>query len=128
MKRSLYITLVLVGLLLLAIQLRATSSGGEPVTINKITVPPVPTLDPDKIVLGEALYAQHCAACHGPNLEGDPNWKTPLPDGSLLPPPHDGRGHTWHHSDALLIEIFKTEKGVDKCKNKIKKVHRGRGV
>lgn len=39
---------------------------------------------------------QYCAQCHGANLEGAPNWRQRLPDSS---------GHTWHHSDALLIKI-----------------------
>jgi len=52
------------------------------------------------------LYAQYCARCHGSNLEGDPEWQTPLEDGSLRPPPHNANGHTWHHADSLLIQII----------------------
>ena len=54
---------------------------------------------------GGRLYQTNCAACHGERGEGKPNWKSPLADGSYLPPPHDGSGHTWHHADGLLFGI-----------------------
>ena len=54
---------------------------------------------------GAALYAQACASCHGKNLEGQPNWRVRGPDGRLPAPPHDKTGHTWHHSDRLLLDI-----------------------
>ncbi|GGK54791.1 c-type cytochrome [Salinarimonas ramus] len=60
-----------------------------------------------RIAEGRALYAEHCAACHGANLEGQPNWKERLPSGRLPAPPHDETGHTWHHSDRQLIAITK---------------------
>jgi len=80
-------------------------SAGSPVVINNTAVPPVPTLNPDRVALGATLYANNCAECHGANLEGAPDWKKPLPDGSLPPPPHDRSGHTWHHPDSLLLNI-----------------------
>lgn len=52
---------------------------------------------------GRILYDANCAACHGGNLEGQPDWKTPGSDGRLPAPPHDATGHTWHHSDTDLI-------------------------
>jgi len=52
------------------------------VVINSTAVPPVPTPDPDRVARGAVLYAQHCAACHGANLEGAPDWKKRLLDGS----------------------------------------------
>ena len=79
---------------------------GEAVTINGVTVPPVPVLDADEIAHGQVIYSQYCASCHGANLEGVPNWKISQPDGTLLPPPHDSSGHTWHHPDALLLQII----------------------
>ena len=51
---------------------------------------------------GAALYAEHCAACHGATLEGQENWRVPNNDGSLPAPPHDDSGHTWHHADQML--------------------------
>src|SRR5919109_872952 len=56
---------------------------------------------------GRTLYNQHCARCHGANLEGQPNWKQRLPSARLPAPPHDASGHTWHHSDRVLFEITK---------------------
>ena len=60
-----------------------------------------------QIAQGHALYGVHCARCHGKNLEGQPNWKTPLPSGKLPAPPHDKTGHTWHHTDDALLGITK---------------------
>ena len=56
---------------------------------------------------GAPIYAEYCAACHGANLEGQPNWRSPLPTGGLPAPPHDETGHTWHHPDQQLFEITK---------------------
>jgi len=53
---------------------------------------------------GAELYARHCAACHGTNLEGQPEWRSPKADGSYPAPPHDAEGHTWHHDDAMLTD------------------------
>jgi len=64
------------------------------VVINGTAVPPVPTLDSDRVAQGKVLYEQTCASCHSANLEGMPDWKKTLPDGSLPPPPHDSTGHT----------------------------------
>lgn len=56
---------------------------------------------------GAALYAEHCAACHGAKLEGQPDWRSPNPDGTYPAPPHDETGHTWHHGDAMLFAYVK---------------------
>ena len=53
---------------------------------------------------GHAVYAEHCAACHGAGLEGQPDWRSPGADGIYPAPPHDATGHTWHHSNAQLFE------------------------
>ena len=62
----------------------------------------------EQVSTGQTLYQQHCATCHGANLEGQPNWKQPLPTGGLPAPPHNDTGHTWHHPDQLLFRITKT--------------------
>ncbi len=62
--------------------------------------------DPD-IQAGRLLYAENCASCHGANLEGQPNWREPGPDGIFPAPPHDETGHTWHHGDGLLFDYVK---------------------
>ena len=67
--------------------------------------PPGP--DSAQLALGEKLYALHCAACHGANLDGQPNWRKRLPNGRLPAPPHDDNGHTWHHPDPVLFGITK---------------------
>jgi mono/diheme cytochrome c family protein len=56
---------------------------------------------------GARLYGLHCAACHGANLEGEPNWRQRRADGMLPAPPQDASGHTWHHPDPQLLAIVK---------------------
>ncbi|RDD64297.1 cytochrome c [Thalassococcus profundi] len=56
---------------------------------------------------GERLYQENCASCHGANLEGQPDWRTRLPNGKVPAPPHDASGHTWHHPDRVLFDIVK---------------------
>ena len=60
-----------------------------------------------QLALGKKLYGAQCAACHGANLEGQPNWRQRLPSGELPAPPHDASGHTWHHPDTFLFDITK---------------------
>lgn len=59
------------------------------------------------IAVGEDLYKVNCAACHGVDLEGQANWRSPGEDGRLPAPPHDETGHTWHHGDQVLFEYTK---------------------
>ncbi len=63
--------------------------------------------DPTLVALGGEVYQAHCAACHGVRLEGEPDWRRPLPSGGLPAPPHDASGHTWHHPDTLLFRYTK---------------------
>jgi mono/diheme cytochrome c family protein len=65
------------------------------------------SLPPPDLSLGSSMYAQHCAACHGAKLEGQPNWQRKLPSGRFPAPPHDDSGHTWHHPDEMLFAITK---------------------
>lgn len=57
--------------------------------------------------VGKALYQEQCASCHGSNLEGQENWRSPNTDGALPAPPHDETGHTWHHDNQLLFDYTK---------------------
>ena len=66
--------------------------------------------DASMLAQGQRVYVAHCAACHGAQLEGQPNWRERGPDGRLPAPPHDASGHTWHHPDEVLIRI--TREGV----------------
>ena len=59
------------------------------------------------VLAGSLLYAEHCASCHGADLEGQPDWRSPNDDGVLPAPPHDATGHTWHHDNVLLFEYTK---------------------
>jgi mono/diheme cytochrome c family protein len=61
--------------------------------------------DAAQVAQGRAVYAAQCALCHGADLEGQPDWRTRLPNGRLPAPPHDESGHTWHHPDTVLFEI-----------------------
>lgn len=63
--------------------------------------------DPDVVAKGAPIYAAHCASCHGADLEGQENWRSPGPNGRLPAPPHDETGHTWHHPDEVLFRITK---------------------
>ena len=63
--------------------------------------------DPSVVALGQQVYAAECAACHGAQLQGAPNWRVPGPDGLLPAPPHDATGHTWHHDGETLFRLTK---------------------
>lgn len=65
----------------------------------------IDTADRELVKLGKAVYAAQCASCHGAALEGQPDWRSRLPDGTLPAPPHDEGGHTWHHPDHVLFRI-----------------------
>tara|TARA_B100000214_G_scaffold333390_1_gene275415 strand:+ start:1427 stop:1831 length:405 start_codon:yes stop_codon:yes gene_type:complete len=54
------------------------------------------------------LYENNCSSCHGAYLQGAKNWMSEKDeDGANLPPPLNGTGHTWHHSEDLLFNIIK---------------------
>lgn len=59
------------------------------------------------LAIGNRIYVERCASCHGAHLEGQPDWRSRGPDGLLPAPPHDASGHTWHHPDELLFRITK---------------------
>ncbi len=74
--------------------------------VQRSTVAALPP-DPARLALGQRLYAQYCASCHGANLEGQPNWRERMPNGRMPAPPHDDSGHTWHHPEEVLFGITK---------------------
>ncbi|MEM7531468.1 MAG: cytochrome c [Chloroflexota bacterium] len=59
----------------------------------------------DPLAQGKRIYDENCASCHGFDGEGQPNWRVPNDKGVYPAPPHDNSGHTWHHPDALLLQI-----------------------
>lgn len=73
---------------------------------NGVQSGPAARSDAAEIARGSAIYVEHCAACHGENLEGQPDWRSRRPDGRLPAPPHDETGHTWHHPDTVLLGII----------------------
>src|SRR5437867_1566902 len=78
-----------------------------PAPTARPTAAALPTLNPEQIAQGRAIYIQFCASCHGANGEGAPNWEEPDARGDLPAPPHDDSGHTWRHSDGQLVEIIR---------------------
>lgn len=75
-------------------------------TLPGSEIPPVPALDSNLVVAGEEIYQQSCASCHGADLAGQQDWKIPDAEGLRPAPPQDASGHTWHHSDQLILEII----------------------
>ena len=64
------------------------------------------------ITLGQNIYSENCASCHGVDLEGQENWQKRDDKGYLPAPPHDETGHTWHHPDEYLFLM--TKYGIEK--------------
>ena len=89
-------------LLLMLIAVPAMASKGTDGILTRLTPDNLAVIDQGYIV-----YQEHCAACHGAQLEGQPNWRQRDANGLLPAPPHDETGHTWHHADDLLFEITK---------------------
>jgi len=77
------------------------ASAEEPTTLS------ADANDSRQVARGEIIYRDHCAVCHGANLEGQPDWHRRKPDGRLPAPPHDATGHTWHHPDEQLFALTK---------------------
>lgn len=63
--------------------------------------------DPPAVELGNQLFQQHCAACHGSEAQGTENWKQTDADGIYPPPPLNGTAHAWHHSIPQLARSIK---------------------
>lgn len=64
-------------------------------------------LDAKLVARGGEIYKANCAACHGANAEGAPNWSKKGADGKYPPPPLDASGHGWHHSSAWLADMIR---------------------
>jgi mono/diheme cytochrome c family protein len=65
-----------------------------------------------QIAEGRTYYEQTCAACHGLGGQGQFPEAPFEPDatGRIGAPPHNETGHTWHHTDELLLRYI-TEGG-----------------
>lgn len=89
-----FVAILAIGLVVLNFPSRSGVAGADPKNSTLVAQ-------------GQQIYRAQCASCHGPNLEGQPNWQARLSDGSWPAPPHDATGHTWHHPDTLLFAIVK---------------------
>lgn len=69
----------------------ACSSGSSEVSESGYPVLP----SDDLVQVGQPLYQQNCASCHG-----DAVTRPPVP----FAPPHTDDGHTWHHPDRNLVD------------------------
>ncbi len=61
----------------------------------------------DVVKTGQEIYTANCAPCHGTDLKGEADWRSPNSEGFMPAPPHNKSGHTWHHTDDQLFEITK---------------------
>ena len=93
--------LVVTGLMILIVATNVAANRVAP------TISSADQTNPELVAMGKIVYQARCASCHGANLEGQVNWQQPLSDGSMLAPPHDATGHTWHHNDRFLFETVK---------------------
>ena len=60
-----------------------------------------------QVSLGERIYADYCASCHGDQAQGlTADWKKKLADGSYPPPPLNGTAHAWHHPLPQLLRTI----------------------
>lgn len=55
---------------------------------------------------GRALYAAHCAGCHGARAEGQPGWEKRNESGYYPAPPLDGTGHSAHHPIGQVLRTL----------------------
>ncbi|VAW74164.1 Cytochrome c [hydrothermal vent metagenome] len=59
--------------------------------------------DKTRVLAGGKLYAKNCASCHGTQGQGNAQWRVKLASGNFPPPPLNGTGHTWHHTQQWLV-------------------------
>ncbi len=95
------------GLVIAALLLGVAGAGGIYVFLPGGREQTADPNDREAVALGKVVYEEACASCHGARLEGQPDWRIRGADGRLPAPPHDERGHTWHHPDRQLFEMTK---------------------
>jgi len=49
--------------------------------------------DPASVARGAALFAEHCAQCHGPQAQGHPDWQSAGSQEFAAAPPLNGTGN-----------------------------------
>lgn len=55
---------------------------------------------PEVLAVGETIFQDTCAACHGVDGEGAAQPGIPAP-------PLDGSAHSWHHADSQIIGLIR---------------------
>ncbi|MDH5513298.1 MAG: cytochrome c, partial [Gammaproteobacteria bacterium] len=83
------------------------SRAGDVHTPMPVLVPAGRNRDSATMLRGAKLYQDNCAACHGTQAQGAPNWQKPGADGKYPAPPLNGTGHAWHHPLAVLNMTIK---------------------
>jgi mono/diheme cytochrome c family protein len=72
------------------------------------SAPPNRYQEVHQIARGQAVYTQHCLACHGTEGKGLPgDWRIRDVAGRFPPPPLDDSAHAWHHPTAVLLEVVR---------------------
>lgn len=66
-----------------------------------------PAISQETLAQGRQVFVQNCAACHGSEGQGAPNWQKPGPDGKYPAPPLNGTGHAWHHPMEALKQTIR---------------------
>ena len=79
--------------LLLLLVFSIAACGSNTTGVSESGFPILPT--DELIEVGQPLYQQNCASCHG-----DATTRPPV----AFAPPHTDNGHTWHHPDQNLVE------------------------
>lgn len=98
------------GLLVVSLLSACGEPPAKPASVPAVAVAPAAVphgLDPAQVARGGEIYKANCAACHGANAEGAPNWSQKGPDGKFPPPPLDATGHGWHHPKSALVQTIK---------------------
>lgn len=61
----------------------------------------------EQLVIGERLFGENCAECHGPQGQGHPDWQNAASGGFIAAPPLDASGPLPRRSHAALVAAVK---------------------
>ena len=101
-KRNLVITVFVVAMVAAGIYLAI----GKPSAEATLSADPS---NAELVAMGRQVYASQCAACHGVNLEGQPNWRSRKANGKLPAPPHDAFNITKFGLSAVVGQPVQTD-------------------
>jgi mono/diheme cytochrome c family protein len=94
-----------------AISLTFTGCSGSdadlPPEYRHLSVPEEQLRSPEASARGKALFAQHCALCHGANADGRGVRRE-----GLSTPPRDFTDPAWAHQNSPRVLYFKIREGV----------------